>query len=187
MRQLEIHFQDRRPGPLRVLPHYSLFCGQLQTPSQSLLGKYVVCVIPNLVTFYFSELTHFLEELFFCSTNILVRLLIVNMKNCLTQKYPKMRAPILVTLLKMRPHPAAHPHQPPIRKYPPPPPSRGIGATENASKSPHLCVTVNKSSIRYGFHAGANPVRYSQGLPKPTSNCSGHAGRNLVRTFKPLT
>ena len=33
IRWLEIHFQDRRPGPLRVLPHYSLFCGQLRTPS----------------------------------------------------------------------------------------------------------------------------------------------------------
>ena len=28
--------------------------------------------------------------------------------------------PILVTLLKMRPHPAAHPYQPLIRKYPGP-------------------------------------------------------------------
>ena len=29
--------------------------------------------------------------------------------------------PILVTLLKMRPHPAAHPHSPITRNYPPPP------------------------------------------------------------------
>ena len=42
--------------------------------------------------------------LFICSTNILVRLLTVNMKNCLTPKNPKMCDPILVTLLKMRPH-----------------------------------------------------------------------------------
>ena len=42
--------------------------------------------------------------LFFCNTNILVRLLTVNMKNCLTPKNPKMCDPILVTLLKMRPH-----------------------------------------------------------------------------------
>ena len=42
--------------------------------------------------------------LFTYSTNILVRLLTVNMKNCLTPKNPKMCDPILVTLLKMRPH-----------------------------------------------------------------------------------
>ena len=42
--------------------------------------------------------------LFICSTNILVRLLTVNMKNCLIPKNPKMCDPILVTLLKMRPH-----------------------------------------------------------------------------------
>ena len=38
------------------------------------------------------------------STNILVRLLTGNMKNCLTPKNPKMCDPILVTLPKMRPH-----------------------------------------------------------------------------------
>ena len=64
---------------------------------------------PNLVTFYFYELTHFLDWmkntlLFICSTNILVCLLTINMKNCLTKKNPKMSVPILVTLLKMRPH-----------------------------------------------------------------------------------
>ena len=42
--------------------------------------------------------------LFTYSTTILVRLLTVNMKNCLTSKNPKMCDPILVTLLKMRPH-----------------------------------------------------------------------------------
>ena len=70
---------------------------------------------PRLVTFYFYELTHFLDWmkntlLFICSTNILVRLLTGNMKDSLTPKNPKMCDPILVTLLKMRPHPAAHPH-----------------------------------------------------------------------------
>ena len=44
---------------------------------------------PHLVTFYFHELNHFLDWmkntlLFICSSNILVRLLIVNMENCLT-------------------------------------------------------------------------------------------------------
>ena len=43
--------------------------------------------------------------LFVCSTNILLRLLTVNMKNCLTQKNSKMCDPIVVTLLKMRPPP----------------------------------------------------------------------------------
>ena len=61
-------------------------------------------------------------------TNILVRLLTVNMKNCRAPKTPKMCNPILVALLKMRPvnrvmkmqpHPAAHPHLPP-------PPSLGL-------------------------------------------------------------
>ena len=42
--------------------------------------------------------------LFLCSTNILLRLLTVNMKNCLTPKNPKMGDPILETLFKMRPH-----------------------------------------------------------------------------------
>ena len=38
------------------------------------------------------------------STNILVPLLTLNMKNCLTPENPKMGGPILVILLKMRPH-----------------------------------------------------------------------------------
>ena len=43
--------------------------------------------------------------LFIYSTNILgSKMLTVNMKNCLTPKHPKMCDPILVTLLKMRPH-----------------------------------------------------------------------------------
>ena len=83
---------------------------------------------PNLVTFYFYEVTHFLNWmkntlLFTYSTNLLVRLLTVNMKNCLTPKSPKMCDPIIVNpVVKMRPHSAAHPHEPLIKKYPPPPP-----------------------------------------------------------------
>ena len=38
------------------------------------------------------------------TTNILVRLLTVKMKSCLTPKNPKMCDPIVATLLKMRPH-----------------------------------------------------------------------------------
>ena len=41
--------------------------------------------------------------LFTYSKNILVRLLTVNMKNCLTQESKNVR-PLQVTLLKMRPH-----------------------------------------------------------------------------------
>ena len=72
-------------------------------------GKICNFRYPNLVTFYFYELTHFLNWvkntlLSTYSTNILVRLLIVNMKNCLTPKNLKMCDPILVTLLKMRLH-----------------------------------------------------------------------------------
>ena len=65
---------------------------------------------PDLVTFFFHELTHFFllnEEHFTFHlqyTNILVCLLTVNMKNYLTAKNPKMCGPTLVTLLKMRPH-----------------------------------------------------------------------------------
>ena len=66
---------------------------------------------PSLVNFYiyFYELTHFLDWmrntlLFICGTNILVHLLTLNMKNCLTLKNPKLCDPIQVTRLKMRPH-----------------------------------------------------------------------------------
>ena len=38
------------------------------------------------------------------STNILVRLLTVNMNNTILPQNPKMCDPILVTLLKMQPH-----------------------------------------------------------------------------------
>ena len=56
--------------------------------------------------------------LFTHSTNILVRLLTLTMKNCLTPQKQKMCYPILLTLLKMRLHPAAHPHHSLIKKYP---------------------------------------------------------------------
>ena len=71
---------------------------------------------PNLVAFYFHELTHFLDWikntlLLIYSTNILVRLLTINMENRLTPKNPKMCDPIKVNpVVKMGPHPAAHPH-----------------------------------------------------------------------------
>ena len=59
--------------------------------------------------------------LFTCSTNILVSLLTVNMKNCLTPKIRKC-ATILVTLLKMRPIQRHIPISLLWESTPPPPP-----------------------------------------------------------------
>ena len=60
---------------------------------------------PNLVTFCLCMHLILNEEhfTFHLQTNILVRLLTVNIKNCLIPKIRKCH-PILVTLLKMRPH-----------------------------------------------------------------------------------
>ena len=58
------------------------------------------------------------------SKNILVRLLTVNMKNCLTQESKNVR-PLQVTLLKMRPHYSQSSGTSPLASYkkvPPPPP-----------------------------------------------------------------
>ena len=106
------------------------------------LGKYVIFAIPSFTfTFYFHEFTHFfrLNEttlLSVCSKNILVLLLTVNVTNSLTPKNLKMCDPILVTLLKMRPHygqPSRKNSTPssgtsPLASYkavPPPPPPPG--------------------------------------------------------------
>ena len=81
------------------------------------------CDSPNLVTFYFYELTpffkmneeHFNFHLQYKNSG---SLLTVNLKNCLTPKNPKKCDAILLTsVVKMQPHPAAHAHQPLIRKY----------------------------------------------------------------------
>ena len=91
------------------------------TPLQSILWPNIDSILvtfgqicnfrdPILVTFYFYELAHILDSrmknssLFIYRTNILERLLTINMKNGLTPKNPKMCDPIIVTLLKMRPH-----------------------------------------------------------------------------------
>ena len=61
--------------------------------------------------------------LFTYSKNILVRLLTVNMKNCLTQESKNVR-PLQVTLLKMRPHYSQSSGTSPLASYkkvPPPP------------------------------------------------------------------
>ena len=94
------------PGLSEPLPHYSLF---IIDPILVTFGPKCNFRDPNLVASYFNELTHFLNWmkntlLFTYSTKLLVLLLTVNMKNCLTSKTPKMCDPILVTLLKMRPH-----------------------------------------------------------------------------------
>ena len=110
---------------------------------------------PNLVTFYFYLwIDPFLDWmkntlLFICSTNILVRLLTVNMKNCLTPKNPKMCDPILVTLLKMRPHYSQSSREnatpsggtSPLASYkevtpPPPQPPGGVHRLRNTWSSP---------------------------------------------------
>ena len=98
---------------------------------------------PTLVTFYFYELNSFFNLmkntlLFICSTNILVRFLTVNIRNCLTPRNPKICDPILVTLLKMQHHFSqssrknAHPSSgtSPLACYKEVPPSPG-GTVEN--------------------------------------------------------
>ena len=58
---------------------------------------------PNLVTYWPMFLDWMKDTLIYIySTNILVRLLTVNVKNWLTPQNPKMCDPILVTLLKMQ-------------------------------------------------------------------------------------
>ena len=65
--------------------------------------------------------------LFTYSKNILVRLLTVNMKNCLTQESKNVR-PLQVTLLKMRPHYSQSSGTSPYKKVlPPPPPHHPVG------------------------------------------------------------
>ena len=76
---------------------------------------------PNLVAFYFYELTHFLDGmkntlLFLCSTNILVRLPTINMENCLTSKISE----------NVRTH-----YSQSSREVPPPPPAQNSN-TANA-------------------------------------------------------
>ena len=82
-----------------------IFAGYVPLASQSpyLIIIYSVRQIcyfrdPNLVTFYFYELNHFLNGMkntlsFTAGTNILVRLLTENMKNCFTQKIRKCATP----------------------------------------------------------------------------------------------
>ena len=80
-------------GLSKLLRHYGLFSGQLSIIDPILVTFRQVCNFrdPNLVTFYFYELNHFLDRmkttlLFIYSTSILVRLVTVNKQNCLTPK-----------------------------------------------------------------------------------------------------
>ena len=139
-------------GLSEPIPHYSLFCDQIIDPILVTFGQIGNHCDPNLVTFNFYELTHYLNWmkntlLFTYSTNIVVCLLTVNMKNCLSPKNPKMCDPIIVNPdVKMQPHPAAHSHQPLIRKYPPPTPTL----------SKFRCVTGQKfdSQFKVKFFTG---------------------------------
>ena len=96
--------------PLRAPTPLQFILWPIIDPILVTFGKICNFRDPNLVTFYFYELTHFFrlnEEHFnfhlqykHPGTSVLT----VNMKNCLTPKNSKMCHPILVTLLKMRPH-----------------------------------------------------------------------------------
>ena len=110
-------------GISEPLPHYSLFCGQLQTPSQSLLCKYEIFAIPTKsLSIYLSTLYSMKNTLLFiCSTNILARLPTVNMKDCLAHKSEYVRPRYRQSSRENATPSCAHPHQPLIRKYPPPP------------------------------------------------------------------
>ena len=107
--------------PLRTLPHYSLFFGQLD--------PILTTLDPNLVTFclciYLINLLTTLNTVTFFLLRIIPFFLINKIPFSYPQN-PKMcnlkmqRTPIVVNpVVKMRPHPAAHPHYPISRKYPP--------------------------------------------------------------------
>ena len=166
---------SQSPYPIIV---YSV-ANQLQTPSQPLLGKYVIFRDPKLGTLYFYELTHFLEyrTLHFSST-VLVCLLTVNMKNCLTSKNPKMCHPILVTLLKMRPHYSQSSREnatpssgtSPVASYKEVPP--GINNSLVARKQiPPLLLFQNKYCICIIIIPRLNPVHLKPRQP-PVRECA---------------
>ena len=77
-------------GLSEPLTRYSQFCGQLLTPSSSLLTK---CIFgdPMLVTFCLS-----------CICLIIFIVLIPSYKNMFTPKIPKISDPILLTLEKSK-------------------------------------------------------------------------------------
>ena len=156
---------------------------------------------PNLVTFYFYELTHFLDGmkntfLFVYSTNILVHLLTVNMKNCLIPKNQKMCDRILVNpVVKMRPHPATYPHQPVIRKYRPPP---GPDSRPKRAKSipvfrPIRCKNRTRwgGTYLYGLYKGVPPPSPAPPPPNPAATTVADypyfLSTGMQTTIHPLT
>ena len=72
-------------GLSEPLAHYSLFCGQVKTPILVTFGQICNFRDPTLVTFYLCIYLTLNEEnfSFHIKFNIPVRLLTVNMKNCL--------------------------------------------------------------------------------------------------------
>ena len=123
-RYLGKYLQGMCRWPLRAPIPLQSILRPIKDPILGTFGQICTfCDSPNLVTFYFYELTCFFklnEEHF--NFHLQYKhsgsLLTVNLKNCLTPKNPKMCDPILVTpVVKMQPHPLAHAHQPLIRKY----------------------------------------------------------------------
>ena len=118
--------------------YISLFCGQLQTPFQSLFGQICNFRDPTLVTFYLCIYTILNEE------HSTFHLQYKHSGTFANRKYEelsypknqKMCDPIVVTLLKMRPHYNQSSRENPtsssgtslqflIRNYPPPHRGRG--------------------------------------------------------------
>ena len=126
-----LHFTQRRvisvrksPGRLLELIFAGLSEPQRAHSPYPIIFYFVANLDPILVTFgqicnfrhpncHFHFLFSWIDPFFtlnettllsVCSISILVLLLTVNMTNSLTPKNPKMCDPILVTLLKMRPH-----------------------------------------------------------------------------------
>ena len=99
------------PGLSEPLAHCTLFCGQSQTPSWSLLGKYVIFAIPPQSLSIYIYLPHIVcilyEEHFTFHLQYKHSGTFANLKYEDLQSYPKnekMFDPILVPLLKTRPH-----------------------------------------------------------------------------------
>ena len=77
--------------------------------------------------------------LFICGTNILVRLLTANMKNCLAPCDPIIVNPVV----KVRPHPARHIHISLFHRPPPPPGMQCVqGITMRAESWDFLLAAV---------------------------------------------
>ena len=110
-------------GLSEPLPHYRSILWPIIEPTLVTFGQICNFHNPNSVTFYFYKLTHFFDgmenTLLHLQYNILVRLLTVNIKNCLNPKTPKMCDPIVVTLLKMRPHysQSSHENVTPVQRH----------------------------------------------------------------------